>query len=138
MGADLISYIAFGPCKIKLDERRKLEVVRKVRAYLDACIHAAEMLLLGNKDVPAPRPGPIEARCSHTLRLEGPPELPTFKSMEELKGRKDYRDLVKQTLDACGYCVEAEHAFAHDSSRPSHRAQDAADAFDKTKAWLLG
>jgi dienelactone hydrolase len=33
---------------------------------------------------------------------------------------------------------EAEHAFAHDSSRPSHRAQDAADAFDKTKAWLLG
>jgi carboxymethylenebutenolidase len=32
---------------------------------------------------------------------------------------------------------DAEHGFAHDASRPSHRAQDAADAFSRTKAWLL-
>lgn len=33
---------------------------------------------------------------------------------------------------------EAEHGFAHDDSRPLHRADDAADAFAKAKAWLLG
>jgi dienelactone hydrolase len=32
---------------------------------------------------------------------------------------------------------DAEHGFAHDASRPAHRAQDAADAFDRAKAWLL-
>jgi carboxymethylenebutenolidase len=32
---------------------------------------------------------------------------------------------------------EAEHGFAHDASRPSHRIDDAADAFARTKAWLL-
>ena len=31
---------------------------------------------------------------------------------------------------------EAEHAFAHDASRPAHRADDAADAFARAKAWL--
>jgi len=31
---------------------------------------------------------------------------------------------------------EAEHAFAHDSSRPVHRAADAADAFTRARAWL--
>jgi carboxymethylenebutenolidase len=32
---------------------------------------------------------------------------------------------------------DAEHGFAHDASRPSHRADDAADAFSRTQAWLL-
>ena len=32
---------------------------------------------------------------------------------------------------------DAEHGFAHDSSRPSHRADDAADAFERTRTWLL-
>jgi dienelactone hydrolase len=32
----------------------------------------------------------------------------------------------------------AEHAFAHDPSRPAHRKDDAADAFSRTHAWLLG
>jgi carboxymethylenebutenolidase len=31
---------------------------------------------------------------------------------------------------------EAEHAFAHDASRPAHRPEDAADAFARAKAWL--
>ena len=31
---------------------------------------------------------------------------------------------------------EAEHAFAHDPSRPIHRAADAADAFARARAWL--
>ena len=32
---------------------------------------------------------------------------------------------------------EAEHAFAHDASRPAHRPDDAADAFARAKDWLL-
>ena len=32
---------------------------------------------------------------------------------------------------------DAEHGFAHDSSRPSHRPDDAADAFARAKDWLL-
>lgn len=32
--------------------------------------------------------------------------------------------------------AEAEHAFAHDPSRPVHRADDAADAFARARAWL--
>lgn len=32
---------------------------------------------------------------------------------------------------------DAEHGFAHDASRPSHRADDAADAFSRAKSWLL-
>lgn len=31
---------------------------------------------------------------------------------------------------------DAEHGFAHDVSRPAHRAQDASDAFSKTQTWL--
>ena len=34
--------------------------------------------------------------------------------------------------------ADAEHGFAHDSSRPSHRAEDAATAFDRSRAWLAG
>lgn len=32
---------------------------------------------------------------------------------------------------------DAEHAFAHDASRPAHRADDALDAFNKAEAWLV-
>ena len=32
---------------------------------------------------------------------------------------------------------DAEHGFAHDASRPSHRADDAADAFNRTREWML-
>lgn len=32
---------------------------------------------------------------------------------------------------------EAEHGFAHDASRPAHRAQDAHDAFALTHNWLV-
>ena len=34
--------------------------------------------------------------------------------------------------------AQAEHAFAHDPSRPVHRKDDAADAFARARAWLLG
>lgn len=33
---------------------------------------------------------------------------------------------------------DAEHGFAHDASRPAHRADDAADAFARARSWLLG
>lgn len=33
---------------------------------------------------------------------------------------------------------EAVHGFAHDPSRPAHRAHDAADAFSATREWLNG
>ncbi|MEY4400742.1 MAG: hypothetical protein RL072_607 [Actinomycetota bacterium] len=32
----------------------------------------------------------------------------------------------------------AEHAFAHDASRPSYRKDDAEDAFERARTWLLG
>lgn len=32
---------------------------------------------------------------------------------------------------------DAGHGFAHDASRPSHRADDAADAFGRAQRWLL-
>jgi len=34
--------------------------------------------------------------------------------------------------------ADAEHGFAHDASRPSHRAEDAATAFARSRAWLSG
>lgn len=30
----------------------------------------------------------------------------------------------------------AEHGFAHDSSRPAHRVEEAADAFERARRWL--
>jgi carboxymethylenebutenolidase len=46
-----------------------------------------------------------------------------------------------EALDETGVTVvgypDAEHGFAHDASRPAHRADDAADAFDRAKVWLL-
>lgn len=45
-------------------------------------------------------------------------------------------------LEATGVTVvrypEAEHGFAHDPARPAHRAADAADAFERARAWLQG
>jgi dienelactone hydrolase len=32
---------------------------------------------------------------------------------------------------------EAVHGFAHDAARPAHRADDAQDAFSRTRDWLL-
>ena len=32
--------------------------------------------------------------------------------------------------------ADAEHGFAHDTSRPAHRVDDAADAFRRTREWL--
>lgn len=32
---------------------------------------------------------------------------------------------------------DADHGFAHDASRPSHRIDDAADAFARAEKWLL-
>jgi carboxymethylenebutenolidase len=32
--------------------------------------------------------------------------------------------------------ADAEHGFAHDSSRPAHRVEDAADAFRRAREWL--
>ena len=44
-------------------------------------------------------------------------------------------------LRAAGVTVqeypEAVHGFAHDVSRPAHRAHDANDAFSRTRDWLL-
>jgi carboxymethylenebutenolidase len=44
-------------------------------------------------------------------------------------------------LEAAGVEVvrypEAEHGFAHDASRPAHRADDAADAFARAYDWLM-
>jgi dienelactone hydrolase len=45
-----------------------------------------------------------------------------------------------EALEATGVTVvryaNAEHGFAHDVSRPAHRAADAADAFGRAQAWF--
>lgn len=48
----------------------------------------------------------------------------------------DVSELRTTGVTICEY-PEAEHAFAHDSSRASHRPDDAADAFSNAKNWLL-
>jgi carboxymethylenebutenolidase len=59
-------------------------------------------------------------------------------------GEKDPYTPAEQVdeLRATGVTVvvypDAEHGFAHDAARPAHRVDDAADAFARTKAWLLG
>ena len=49
----------------------------------------------------------------------------------------DVAELAKLNVPLKIY-PDAEHAFAHDASRPAHRAQDAADAFSRAEAWLIG
>lgn len=46
-------------------------------------------------------------------------------------------EALRATGVAVEFYPEAEHGFAHDASRPLHRAADAADAFGKAKMWLL-
>ena len=113
MGADLICYIAFGPKRIHVNDRRMTEVAQQVRQYLDACIAAAEQVLLGKKDVPDPREGPVEARRSVTLHLavEGRAPIPGFASLEELRSHPEHRDLVQGMLADCGHEVESDHVF---------------------------
>jgi dienelactone hydrolase len=46
---------------------------------------------------------------------------------------------VQELRDAGVTVVEysrAEHGFAHDTSRPAHRPDDATDAFARARAWL--
>lgn len=45
------------------------------------------------------------------------------------------RELREAGVNVVEY-EQAEHGFAHDTSRPAHRADDAADAFAKARAWL--
>ena len=114
MGADLICYIAFGPKCIRINDRRIAKVAQQVRQYLDACIAAAEHVLLGKKDVPEPRKGPVEAKCSITLRfaVEERAPIPRFTSPEELRSHPEYRSLVQSVLADCGHEVESDHVFA--------------------------
>jgi hypothetical protein len=113
MGADLICYIAFGPRKISLGDRKVNQVARQVREYLDGCIVAAERLLLGQKDVPDPRKGPVDAKRSITLRLAPSTSetIPRFGSIEDLRSHPEYQDLVRRMLADCGRDVEAGHVF---------------------------
>ncbi len=115
MGADLICYIALGPRQIRLSDRKVNQVARQVREYLNDCIAAAEQLLLGQKDVPDPRKGPVDAKQSATLRLESsmPDPIPKFASIEDLRSHPKYQDLVKGMLDDCERGVEAEHVFGN-------------------------
>ena len=49
------------------------------------------------------------------------------------------RPTTSKALEATGVTVvrypDAEHGFAHDASRPAHRAHDAADAFARAREW---
>jgi hypothetical protein len=114
MGADLIAYIAFGPKRIRIDDRKAAKVARQVRQYLDASIAAAEQVLLGKKEVPDPRKGPVAAKCSITLRfaVEEKAQTPNFSSVEELRSHPEYRGLVQGILADCDHEVESDQVFA--------------------------
>jgi len=114
MGADLICYIAFGPKRIRVNERKTTQIAQQVRQYLDACIAAAEQVLLGKKDVSEPRKNPVEAKRSITLRLavEEKAPIPSFTSPEEVRSHPEYHSLVQSVLADCGHEVESEHVFA--------------------------
>jgi carboxymethylenebutenolidase len=43
---------------------------------------------------------------------------------------------LSETDATIAYYEEGEHGFAHDPSRPAHRAADAADAFIRARNWL--
>ena len=45
-------------------------------------------------------------------------------------------ELFESGVTVCEY-PHANHGFAHDATRPAHRAEDAADAFARTHEWLL-
>jgi len=74
---------------------------------------AAERLLLGQKDVPDPRKGPVDAKRSITLRLAPSTSetIPRFGSIEDLRSHPEYQDLVRRMLADCGRDVEAGHVF---------------------------
>lgn len=60
-----------------------------------------------------------------------------------LGGRDPYTpaadiEKLRATGATCVVYPEAEHAFAHDASRPVHRPDDAADAYRRAREWLLG
>jgi len=113
MGADLICYIAFGPNRIRINDRKVAKVAQQVRQYLDACIAAAEQVLLGNKDVPDPRKSSVAAKCSITLHLavEERPPTPSFASVEELRSHPEYHSLIQGILADCDHGIESEHLF---------------------------
>lgn len=45
------------------------------------------------------------------------------------------RELRETGVNVVEYS-DAEHGFAHDTARPAHRADDAADAFSRARSWL--
>ncbi len=132
MGADLICYIAFGPNRIRIDDRKVAKVAQQVRQYLDACIAAAEQVLLGKKDVPEPRKSPVSAKCSITLRLavEEKAPIPSFASLEELRSHRDYRSLVQGILADCDHAVESDHVFAGTAQDLAKEVQEFAAAWN--------
>ena len=126
MGADLICYIAFGPKRIRVNDRRTTQIAQRVRQYLDACIAAAEKVLLGGKNVPSPRKSPVEAKRSITLRLavEEKAPTPSFASLEELRSHPEYRSLVQGILADCGHEVESDHVFTGTSQDLAKEVQE--------------
>ena len=126
MGADLICYIALGPTRICLSDRKVNQVARQVRGYLDDCIAAAEQLLLGQKDVPDPRKCPVDADRSATLLLDSsmPDDVPKFRSIKDLRSHPKYQKLVRSMLADCQRDVEAKHVFV---STPKDLAKEVRD-----------
>jgi len=113
MGADLICYIALGPRKIRLSDRKVNQVARQVREYLDGCISAAERLLMGQKNVPDPWKGSRDANQSIRLCLVSSMDdtIPKFGSIKDLRSHPKYQDMVRNMLADCERGVEAEHVF---------------------------
>ena len=133
MGADLICYIAFGPKRIRIDDGKVAKTAQQVRQYLDACISAAEQVLLGKKEVPDPRRGPVAAKCSITLHLpiEEKAPAPSFASVDQLRSHADYRSLIQGILADCDHEVESGHVFAGTPAELAKAVKEFATAWNE-------
>ncbi len=81
--------------------------------------------------------GPGQSEPLAHLAANPSPVLAVIGELDPYTPRDAVADLMATGAQVVRY-ADAEHGFAHDSSRPSHRAEDAADAFARSKAWLSG
>jgi carboxymethylenebutenolidase len=99
--------------------------------------HAA-VAFYGMIRVPEHWRGPTNVEPLDALAAPGAcPVLAVIGGKDTFTPEADVADLRATGAEVVVY-PEAEHGFAHDASRPTHRAEDTADAFARAMAFLGG
>lgn len=90
----------------------------------------------GMAHVPEPWSGPEQSDPVEALSARRSVDVMAIVGTEDIFIPGEHAD----DLEAVGVTVhryeDAEHGFVHDATRPAHRADDAADAWDKVLAFL--